>query len=77
MACIDGPFTGANLKYGVHPRLRTVTCGVRGDIDQSVAKVKRPRKGLQKGGEDRGGGGSEHRLLVWNRQPVEEHANNS
>ena len=51
MACIDGPFTGASLKYGVHPRLRTVTCGVRGDIGQSVANVRRLENVYIRGGK--------------------------
>ena len=39
------------LSTGVHPRLRTVTCDVRGDIDQSVAKVRRSRKVYRRGGK--------------------------
>ena len=51
MACIDGPSTGASVKHGFHPRLRKVTCDVRGDIDQSLAKVRRPRKVYRRGGK--------------------------
>ena len=51
MACIDGPSTGASVKHGVHPRLRTVTCDVQGDIDQSVAKVRGRGRFTEGGGE--------------------------
>ena len=65
------------MKYGAHTRLKTATYDVRRDIDQSLAKVRRPRKVYRRGGGDRGGGGSENRVWVWNVQLVEEHANNS
>ena len=39
------------MKYGAHTRMRTVTYDVRGDIDRSVAKVKRSRKVCRRGGK--------------------------
>ena len=37
--------------YSVYPRLGKVTCDVRGDIDQSVAKVRRSKNVYRREGK--------------------------